>query len=154
MPDRAQSVRNHKTSAALHQSLQGLLDQLLGYRINAGGRFIQNEDRGILEKSSSNADPLLFTHTEFDPAFADMGIVSLWKSGDECMTIGCFRGLRHGIRTGIQITVLNIFQDRTVEEKRLLGNHTDLIAQRLQFDLSDIDPINKNGSGLKLIKCG
>ncbi len=48
--DRRQTVRDHDHGAVLHQALQGFLNQPLGFRVEVRRRFIQDENRRILEQ--------------------------------------------------------------------------------------------------------
>src|SRR5690606_1655362 len=54
----AQPVRNNDGGPAHHQFCQRILDESLGFRIQRGGRFIQNKDGRILEHSPGNTQTL------------------------------------------------------------------------------------------------
>ena len=51
-------VRNHKSSASLHQVGKTLLDQLLRFRVKAGRRFVENEDAWLGQNSAGNRNSL------------------------------------------------------------------------------------------------
>ena len=65
----AQPVGNDDSRAANEQPLQRLLDQRLGHRVHAGGRFIQDQDARVGQDGPGNADQLALANGEIDPAF-------------------------------------------------------------------------------------
>ena len=69
--DRGKPVRDHDAGAAEHQILQRLLNQPLGRRVDARGRFIQNQDRRILQQRPRNREPLFLADAQLHPALAD-----------------------------------------------------------------------------------
>src|SRR5688572_27817073 len=57
--DRREPVSDGDGGAALHQSLEGGLDEPLGHRVERGRRLVQDEDARILEQHPGDRDPLL-----------------------------------------------------------------------------------------------
>jgi hypothetical protein len=55
------AIHNDKSGSSARQVFQGLLHQPFGVRIERGGGFIQNEDRGVLQQGPRDADWPLFT---------------------------------------------------------------------------------------------
>ena len=56
--DRGESVGDDEGGTAFQQAVQAFLQQDLGFRVDAGGCFIQNQDRGILQQCSGETDEL------------------------------------------------------------------------------------------------
>jgi len=59
--DSAQSVSNDYRCSSLHCPVQSLLDYLLTVFVKSTSGFVEDEDLGILNKSSSNSYSLLLT---------------------------------------------------------------------------------------------
>ena len=58
----AQTMGDDEAGAVGHEAFQRLLDQLFRRRVHAGGRFIQNQDRRVLQQGARDADALLLAH--------------------------------------------------------------------------------------------
>ena len=56
--DRRQAVGDDNGRPPFTQGVQRLLDRLLGLRIEGGRRLVEQDDRRILEKRSSDSDAL------------------------------------------------------------------------------------------------
>src|SRR5213594_3139241 len=85
--NRAESMRDDEAGAVGHQSLQGFLDQPLGGGIDAGGCFVEQENRGILQQSARDAHALFLTDTQFDAALAYPPIVAVSKTGVHSLSL-------------------------------------------------------------------
>ena len=59
--DRTQTVGDGYGGTRLHQTLQSILYQTLALRIEGGGGFIEDEDRGILQDGTGDGDTLALT---------------------------------------------------------------------------------------------
>ena len=56
--DGGKAMRNHESSAAAHQVAETLLDQRLGFGIEAGSGFVENQDAWIGEDCAGDGDAL------------------------------------------------------------------------------------------------
>ena len=89
MPHGAQSVGNDKTRPPLHQAVERLLNLPLGFGIDAGRRFIEQENRRVFQQGARDADALFFTHAEPHAALADFGFQLLGQALDKFFGISC-----------------------------------------------------------------
>src|SRR3954471_19251700 len=117
-----QAVRDDKTGAARHQSLQGLLNQRLGPGINAGRRLVENENGRVFQERSCDANALLFSDAELNATLADLSVVTARQPGDKFMTVCSRRSGKQFRAAGIKLTVQNILTHGAVEQKALLTN--------------------------------
>ena len=76
--DGAEPVGDHKTGAALHQSLHAALDQPLGFGVEIAGGFIENQDARVGQDRPGDGDSLALPAGEFHAALADQRVVSVW----------------------------------------------------------------------------
>src|SRR5687767_8696473 len=108
-------MRDNETGAMGEQPFQSLLNQPLRGCVNAGGGFVEQKNRGVLEQSPGNADPLFLSHAEFDTPFSNPRIVTFRKSGDKLMTIGRFRSGNQFALGRLQVSITDIFPNGSVK---------------------------------------
>ena len=82
-----QSVSNDKTSPALHECFHSLLNQELQPCIDRRGRFIQNQNLRIGQKSSRNRKQLLLTQRDIAGFLLHFHIVAAWQGSNKVVHI-------------------------------------------------------------------
>ena len=75
VPDCAQTMGNGDRGALGGQTRDGLLDEVLGFGIDRGGRLIENQNWRVFEYRPGNRQTLLLTGRELDAAFTDQGVI-------------------------------------------------------------------------------
>ena len=80
--DRRQAVGDRDRRAALHESLEGGLDEPLGDGVERRGRLVEDEDPRILEQHPGDGDALLLAARQLVAALADDRVVALGQLGD------------------------------------------------------------------------
>ena len=90
---RGEAVGDHQRGAALHQPVQGLLHQLLAFRIERAGRFVEQQDRRIPQQRASNGNALLLPARKLRPAFAKIGVEPVGQLAQEAFRIGGARSV-------------------------------------------------------------
>src|SRR5512144_1210092 len=88
MRDRRQPMRDDEHRSASEQSVDRLLDETLGLRVERGGRLIENEDRRIDEQGTRDREALALATGEPRAALAEHGIVALRKLDNEAVGVG------------------------------------------------------------------
>ena len=117
-------MRDDEARPVRHQMLERFLDQPLGRGVHARRRFIENEDRRILEQRARDRQPLLFAHAQFHPALArprcssPLGRRSM--NGARIRRLGRAQELLVG---RLRISHEQVVAHRAVEEKTLLRDH-------------------------------
>ena len=74
---------DHKHRAFLHQIRQRSLHQLLGFGIEFGSGFVQNQDRRILQQGAGNRQPLPLPAAQALATFTQYRLISLGHGHDE-----------------------------------------------------------------------
>ncbi len=74
---------NRDDRATLHQAARGFLQHGLGFRVQAGGWFVEDENRRIFQKGSGKGEALRLSAAETRSAFADDRFVSFRQGFDE-----------------------------------------------------------------------
>ena len=80
---------------ALEQAGEGFLNSALILHIQAGGGFIQENDRCVFQKSTGDGDPLPLPAGEGGAVLADHRLVALGQPTDEFIALGGLGGLQH-----------------------------------------------------------
>ena len=87
MLDRGQTVSNHQGGLTSDEFREGPLDEMFVLGISEGCGLIEDDDRGILQQSSSQCYTLLFTTREVYPLLSsDRSHQSLWQTLDDVLT--------------------------------------------------------------------
>ena len=66
---------DHRASA--HQAAQGFADRFLGLAVERGGRFVEQQERRVLEEGARDGDALALAAGKLDAALADDGVECL-----------------------------------------------------------------------------
>ena len=69
--DSRKTVSNNETGAIFHELFEGLLDERFGFGVESRSCFVQNENWGIFQNSTSDSNTLTLTARKFDASFAD-----------------------------------------------------------------------------------
>lgn len=98
-----QAMGDGKGSTPMCQAFQRLLNQTFALIVQGGGRFIKNQDPGIFQENTGNADPLFLSAGQFNPAFADICIILLGQLADKlvrtCLLGGPYNFFSGSVRT-------------------------------------------------------
>ena len=73
-------MRDDKAGAALHQTDQSFLNVRFGQAVDAGRRFVQNQDARIRQDGAGNAEQLPFSLGEIVAAFGQHRVVAVRQS--------------------------------------------------------------------------
>src|SRR6059058_3729005 len=74
--------------AAALQAVEGLLDGRLVLAVHARERFVEQQDRRVLQQRPSDRDPLALTAGQARAALADDRLVTLRQGGYEIVRVG------------------------------------------------------------------
>src|SRR5215472_9197778 len=72
--DRREAMGNGDDGAPPHELVELFLDRRLDFGIERRGRFVQDQDRRVLEDDASERDALALAARELDAALADMRV--------------------------------------------------------------------------------
>src|SRR5690606_2615638 len=70
----AEAVRDEDGRGARENEVERFLNLRLGERVNAGGRLVQNEDGGLLQQHTQQADQLALAHAQARAALAYVAV--------------------------------------------------------------------------------
>ena len=115
--------------AAAHRGLERRLHGALAFGVERRGRFVEQQQRRILEDRARDGEPLALAAGQAQPALADLGSVALRQAQDELLDV---RGARRGQRfvlAGVRAAVEDVVEHRAGEDHRLLRHDRDAPAQ-------------------------
>src|SRR5207244_12440160 len=101
----------------------------------------------ILDESTSELD----TESELY-AFSNDSIVAVWQRQDEILGQRGLCGGNDSFFGNVGESVTNVVPHGVVKEDVFLGDHRDLLTQRLDGDVADIHAVNPNVVGGGLVK--
>ena len=142
---------------ALHQFVQALLNGVFYLGVKRTGGLVEQQNRCVLEHHAGNGNTLALTAREFDPPFTDVCVVAgtsfqIGQLHDEVMrlrTLGREEHLRIGcIRSAID----QIITHRAMQQRGVLRDHTDLLAQAVLRDVMDVLSIQQDFSFVQVVK--
>ena len=139
-------MRNDEGGPVAHQVGECLLHEPLGFGVERRGRFVEDEDRRVLEDRPRDRQPLPLPAGQALAAFADPRIVLLRQLDDELVRVsGTSRRLDVG-RTRPGRPVGDVARDALVEKDGLLRHDADLRAQGLERHIADVDAVHQDHS--------
>ena len=124
--DRCQPVCDGDDGFAAHQRRERLLDQMFVFGVDAGGGFVQDDDRRVLEDGTGNGDALPLTAGERAAALADNRVVAVRQRHDKVMAAGFLRRCDHLRLGGIRFAEQDVCANGVVEEIYVLKHHGDV----------------------------
>ena len=125
LEDGVETVRDGEHGASLHESPRGFFEQGLGFGVEAGGGFVEDEERRVHEKCPRQRETLRLSAAETRTALADEGLVAIWKRFDKFVQVRGLRGRDHFLFGGVGFAEFDVGRQRVVEEVRALGNPGD-----------------------------
>lgn len=75
--DGTETVRHDHGGAADHQFVDGVLDQVLGRRVDVAGRLVEDQYLGIVGQRPGEAEQLLFAGGERGAAFGHHLVIAV-----------------------------------------------------------------------------
>mmetsp|Transcript_6267 Transcript_6267/g.9457 ORF Transcript_6267/g.9457 Transcript_6267/m.9457 type:complete len:503 (+) Transcript_6267:362-1870(+) len=135
-----------------HQTVQGLLHQLLVLRVERRRRLVEQQDLGVLEQRARDGDALLLSAGKHDAALSALRVVALGERLDEVVGVGEARGLLNARVRADLGAVHDVVLDRHGEEHRLLRHKADLHAQPLRVVRLDVDAVDHHATLVHVIE--
>ena len=128
-PHRRQPVSDDDGGAPAHQPRHGLLHQRLRFRIQAGCRLVEDQDRRVRQEGAGQRHPLALAARQLDAALAHRRGVALRQPRDEVVRVGEARRPLDLPGRGAGPGVGDVLGQGAVEQHRFLGHDSDLRPQ-------------------------
>src|SRR6185312_10511715 len=108
--------------------------------------------RRVLEEGPGDADPLALAPGDVRSPLPQDGLVAVRQAGDEVVGVGRPRGAFDLLPGRLESAVADVLADRPGEEQRLLQDDADLLAQRLQLEVANVDAVDLDASGAGIVE--
>ena len=126
--DGGKSVGNNEGSSSFHQFFQSYLYLSLCLIVQRGSGFIQNKNRSILEKSSSNSNPLFLTTRKLNPSLPYDAIITLGIIYNKLVSISCFCCCYDFAIRFFQTSVGYVIFNGVIKKNDFLRYHAELVS--------------------------
>src|SRR5688572_15155436 len=93
------------------QPAEAILDHLLAFAVETGGRFIENQDPWIRENRAGDGYTLPLSARQFDSPFADHRLVSLRELADEFVAMSNTARLLDLLHRGARARVADVLEN-------------------------------------------
>ena len=91
-----------------HQPVERVLHQPLAFRVERGGRFVEQQQRRVAQQRAGDGDALALAARQPRAAFAHEGVEPVGKRAQEFLGIGVARGLPQLVLARVPIAVAQI----------------------------------------------
>src|SRR5262249_3317540 len=134
-----------------YEPAQRVADPLLAVGIERRRRLVEQQDRRILEERAGDRDALALPARQLDAAVSDDGVEALGHALDEVAARRDRRPQQLLVRR-LGPAVADVLGDRTVEQRSLLRDHRDRLAQAFLGDAGDVLPVDQDAPALRIVE--
>src|SRR5882762_2446863 len=154
MKNRRETMRYKDRDQVLaHRNVSNrLADFLFGQRIQRRRRFVENQKVRPAQERASNRKPLLLPTGDFYPALTNNGIQPLVRSRKKTLARRLFQHGHALLVRGTGIHEEEILSDRAREELRVLSDQANALAQPVEIDLFNREPVITNIAALRPVE--
>ena len=149
---RSDSLRDDDLCGFGDEFLESGADERVGAGVYCACRVVEDEDLRLFQKCAGNTKALLLTARDVRSALLDEGIVAIGKGGNEIVRLSELASLDEFLVGSLPVTPAKIFLDGAREEKILLQNHRNRIAESAQIVFADVNAANLDTSLGRIIK--
>lgn len=94
----------------------------------------------------AGAYALAFSPGEFQPAFSNLGVVSIREVENPVVDVGRFARRVHIGLCGFRLGIEEIIHYASIEQNSVLWNNADIPAKAVKLEVLDVVPINGDGA--------
>ena len=136
-PDRRQAVRDDDCCPPSHQRPERALDQRFALGIERARRFVEDQNRRVLQDRARDRDALALAARELDAALTHECVVAVGQRLDELCGVRERCGTPNLLVGGVRPREADVVRDRAVEHRGILRHIRYDLAQRRLRDVGD-----------------
>ena len=121
---------NHQRRASGHQRPERILNERFALRVERACRFVQDQNRRVLQNRARDRHPLALSARQLHPALADERLVPLRQRLDEFRSVRQPGRPAHVRLGGARASDADVVGDRAMEHRRILRHVRDGASQR------------------------
>ena len=134
--------------------LEGVLDRVLGDRVERGGRLVEDQDTRILQDDPSKRKPLLFAAGQLQSAVAHDCVEPVRLVLDELGQTCGFDRVRQFFVRRVFLGIEQIVADRAVEQVRILRNDADASAKVRNIEVAHVGVADLYAAFVDVVETG
>src|SRR5438270_12978488 len=144
MLDRTEPVRDHHGRTTFEQAVQRLADHNFGLGVDARGRFIQDEEPGIVRESTREADQLPLPDGKCRAALADIRLDTFRQGVQERAKPYFAQGALDARVANFFVAQTDICFESAGKQEGILKDDAELAPQIVHVVPPDIDTVEKD----------
>ena len=145
-------VRDAKGGAPLHQLVKGHLDDALGFVVQRTGRFVQDQDRRVLQYGAGDGNALALAAGEVGAFLAHDGVIALRLAHYEFVGESVAGGLLYLGICRARAAQADVVADGVVEQDDFLGDDRHLGANIPHGGLAQVHASDADGAPGRIVK--
>ena len=150
--DGGETVGDDQGGAAPGQFEQALLDRPLGFGVERGSRFVQDQNRRVLQEHPRNGQALLLAAGQFHPPLADDRVHAVGHVGDGFLQASTVRGVDDVGFGSAEAAIGDVVADGAREQEHVLLDNADLATQRGQRHRADVDAVDGDTAAFHVVE--
>jgi len=144
--DAGEAVGDNEGGPALHEAVEGLLNEGFVLGVHAGQGLIEYEDGCVFQEGPGDGNALTLPTRKSDCPLSDVGVVAMGELGDEFVGIGGAGGGLYLFLGGVSFAESQVLGDGTVEEVGVLGDDGDVFADMVEGQSPEVLSAKKDAS--------
>src|SRR5580693_2334668 len=148
----AETVGDGDDGPSLHEALQCFDHESLGFRVESSSGLVEDENRRVANDGAGNSDALTLAPGKSKPSLADHRVVTVRHSGNEFVRVREFRRFLDFLLSGAGPAISNVVAYRSPEQHSVLQHETNLVAERMELVLANVNTVNTHAAGSGVIK--
>src|SRR5579871_1047860 len=142
--DGRKTVSNHKSCASLHEIRKALLDHLLGFGVEAGSCFVENQNARLGQDRARDRNSLTLASRKFHAALADNRLVLVGKGFRKFIHASNAAGAQDLLFVGIRARESDVLANGPVEQERFLQHDSQPRTERIEPHCAQVDAVDTN----------
>lgn len=142
--DGGEAMGDNHSGTAVQHIVEGGLQETFVLGVERRSGLVEDEQIGVTQQSTGNADALTLSAGEEASALAEVGLIAIGKLHDELVGLCCLGSSDDLFFGGIGASEGDVACHSVVEEKRVLCHDTDATAEVGERYSVDIDPVEEN----------
>ncbi len=146
------AMRDDDRRAVSHQLFKRIANQHLRFRVDAGGRFVQNQDFRVVGQGARKGKQLFLPHRKRGAPFSDFGCIAMLQFPDETGCMNRFRRPLHVFIGDVFVSQTYVFCNASRKQKHVLKHDADGTAQLLQVEILYVLSIDQDLALLDIVE--
>jgi len=130
------------------------LNEVLGFHIDSGGGFIEQQDGGVFEEGAGEGEALALAAAQEDAALTDFGVETFGNAADEVFGAGITQGGPEFVIGGTGVAEEEVVTHGSGEEKGFLSDISEGLAKGALVEVTQRDAIERDDAALRIVEAG